>query len=349
MKKKFLLFFTAFIIMAVLPFLSLGTVKDALTPDSGESLTGQISSENKTAQQSDSSSESDKSSKENSFIILDTSTNKKVEIDDKTFCIGAVAYEMPPSFESEALKAQCVACYTHFCRLRQQQRANPDKSLDGADFAADLSKGEYYLSDTILQEKWGGLYDESKEKLTAAVNDVFGEVLTDNDGNYIDAAYHAISNGETENAEDIFGNADSHLVSVASPGDKLAPGYKTEYEISDSEFKEKILSLDKSADFSGSSDQWTGKTERTKAGTVKSIVIGSKTFTGADIRELFSLRSAGFSITHSDNTFTFTVLGYGHGVGLSQYGADYMAQQGSTYRQILTHYYSEIQFTIHNS
>lgn len=337
MKKKILLFVTAFLIMAALPFLSLGTARSALKPNGKEPPT----SPEAPAENTKPSANANRSDKTEIFRILDTSADQIVEVDDRTFCIGAVAYEMPPSFETEALKAQCVACYTHFCRLREQQKTNPDKDLNGADFKADLSKGEYYLSDEMLQEKWGSFYDDSKEKITAVVDEVFGEVLTDSNGSYIDAVYHAISNGETENAKEVFGNDDSHLVSVPSPGDKLAPGYRTEYEISDSEFKEKILSLNKSANLSGSADQWTGETERTKAGTVKSVVIGSKTFSGTDIRELFSLRSAGFSITHSDGVFTFTVLGYGHGVGLSQYGADYMAQQGADYREILFHYYTD--------
>ena len=343
MKKKPILYITAFLIMAALPFLSFGGTKNAALNSRGTSSSQSESVRG--TEKTQTSDDPNKDSYQKVFKILDTSSGSVVEVDDKTFCIGAVAYEMLPSFETEALKAQCVACYTHFCRIRRQQSDNADKELNGADFQADLSKGEYFLSDEQMREKWGNLYEKSKSKITAAVDSVFGEVLTDDGGNYIDAAYHAISSGETENAKDIFGKDDKHLISVASPGDRLAPEYKSVCEFSDEEFKKIILAENKDADLSGKPEKWIGKTERTKAGAVKSITVGGKTFGGADIRGIFSLRSACFSITHGIDGFKFTVLGYGHGVGMSQYGAQYMALQGSDYRQILNMYYSDVKIT----
>ena len=340
MKKKILLIVTAFLLMAVLPMLSLGGVEGILRwihPSSEQSSTKEPSQKDEKKKTAFPSGLS--------FKILDTSSGKVVTVEDRSFCIGAVAYEMPPSFEAEALKAQCVACYTHFCRLRSRQRSNPDKELKGADFKANLSEGEFFLSDEILSEKWGDSYRECLEKVTAAVDDTAGEVMTDSDGSYIDAAYHAISSGETESAEDIFGKKDDHLLSCASPGDRLAPRYQSQCTVSEQEFKEKILSLDQNVQWDAQPEKWIGKIERTKPGTVKTIVIGGKNFDGAAIRTLFSLRSAHFSISHQNGEFCFSVIGYGHGVGMSQYGAEYMAQQGADFRQILSHYYHQPSFS----
>lgn len=341
-KKKILTAVLSFVLMAVLPLLSLRAVNDSIDNAEGKPQMNKVSEPSEKKDVSDISAPKKLSSDENTFIILDTSSGQKITVSDEEFCIGALAYEMPPSFETEALKAQCTACYTRFCRIRTNERQNPDKEMKGADFKADLSKGEYYLSNEILKERWGDLYDECYQKINAAVDDVFRYVMTDSDGNCIDAAYHAISGGQTENAKDIFGNEDEHLISVASPWDKLVENYQSEYEFSDEEFQKTILSKEKDADFSSGPEKVIGKVQRTPAGTVESIVIGGKSISGTDMRSLFSLRSANFSITHQDGKFRIIVLGYGHGVGMSQCGANAMAEQGADYQQILKHYYAEI-------
>ena len=255
------------------------------------------------------------------FRILDTSANKIVNIGDREFCIGAVAYEMPTDFEKEALKAQCIACYTYFSEMRE-------RSNEEYDFSADLSKNEFYIKD---------LPDESRKKISQAVDEVFGKVLTDDKGNIIKVAYHAISSGQTESAKDIFGFESEYLQPVSSAGDVNVSGYLSQKEISVKRFKEIMLS--KNIQLDGEPDTWIGDMERTQSGTVKLIQIGDKTISGADIREMFSLRSANFDVSYSNNKFILLVYGYGHGVGMSQYGAESMAKQGAGCEEILHHYY----------
>lgn len=363
MKKRLLISILCFLLMAGLPLLSAGGHMDgeAFTEMFGaeetESLETSVQSrttkkeeskeksksESKTEKSQNSENDTKQKSAADTFIILDTASGKTVEVGDRDFCMGALAYEMPPSFEKEALKAQTVALYTHFCRIREKQRQEPEKDLKGADFSADLKKGEIYLTDDVLKEKWANLYDESMEKIKAAVDEVFGEVLTSG-GELIDACYHAISSGTTENAEDIFGFKCDYLKAVASPWDTAAPDYMTSADFTTAEFKEKLLSFDIS--FSGKAENYIKNIAATPSGSVKTLKICGKELTGSQVRQTFGLRSAAFTVKYADRKFTFTVKGYGHGVGLSQYGAQGMAQQGSDYKEILQHYYRGVQLGI---
>lgn len=331
MKKRIVVSLICFVVMASLPLIASGG-------ENKENSNYELNSEHSSSEVSRTVSENS-AVKEQYFKILDEDTGDIVTVDDRTFCYGAVAAEMLPGFQSEALKAQCVAAYTHFCRLRNEQRETPDSSLKGADFSADLSDNQYYMSNEAMKEKWGSLYDESYQNIKSAVDDVFGEVLTDDSGELITVAYHAISSGTTETFADVFGEDISYLQAVPSPGDLVAPGYLSEKSISEKDFKNKILSSNNKADVSETADKWLGKAERTNSGMVKSINICNTDFTGTEIREMFELRSADFDIEYKDGEFIFTVRGYGHGVGMSQYGAEYMARQGSTYKEILMHYY----------
>lgn len=353
MRKKIISALLCFFIMAVLPLIS---AKNGIAPSDNEAAAALSvteknekinpnSNNNNEVSEENSADADNNNNEENIFKILDTSSGKIISVRDREFCCGALAYEMPPSFEAEALKAQAVALYTHFSRLRNIQKENPDAKLKGADFSADLSNGQFYLSDEQLRKKWGNLYNDSIEKINSAVNSVFGEVLTDESGELIDACYHAISSGTTENAKDIFGSEDKHLIAVPSPTDINAPDYLTKCSFSDSEFKEKMSSLCKDIKLTGKPENYISEIKRTLSGSVTEITIGGKKFTGSDIRQAFDLRSAVFEIEYSDKKFTFTVRGYGHGVGLSQWGAQGMAEQGSGYKEILKHYYQGIQIT----
>ncbi len=315
--------------MAVIPALSIRQTTALNNSDAGKAPSSGISDK-----------QSDRV--QDSFIILDTSSGKTLEINGREFLYGALSYEMPPSFEPEALKAQAVAVYTYFSRLRKAQRSSPDKNLSGADFSADLSAGQFYLSEDQLRERWGSSFEKSRKKIKDACDSVYGLVLTDNKGELIDAAYHAISNGSTENSEDVFGIRNEHLRSVASPGDAFAPDYITDVVFSCDEFRDNLKATGAGISFSGKPENYIKSIDRTDAGTVRSIEICNYSFTGDQIRKAFSLRSASFEVEYSNKLFTFTVRGYGHGVGLSQYGAQYMAKNGADFKEILTHYYKDI-------
>lgn len=355
MKKLILLILISITAMALLPLIaSLGktpvpennSTREAAAEPSIQSPDKQNSSIEPSQPPSSENTppESSKNNTENTkavFKIFDTSSGEVVTVPDREFCIGALAYELPPSAEPEALKAQCVACYTHFCRLREQQKANPDEELHGADWAADLSADEFYLSDDAMKKKWGDLYKTSRQQLEQAADDCTGLVLTDSNGVLIDAAYHAMSGGVTESAADIFGKEDPHLQPVASPWDKAAEDYCTTKKISEKDFVRLLTAENKSLSEKDILAETKFNAVSTDSGAVKTITIAKQSFSGASVRSIFSLRSAHFTLRHVKKQFVFTVYGYGHGVGMSQVGAEGMAAQGATFREILLHYYTD--------
>ena len=269
-----------------------------------------------------------------SFRIRDESTNQILTVGDRDFLYGAIVTEMSPNAEPEALKAQAVAAYTYYSRQRAQAHA---KGAD-SDFSADPQNWKVYVSKEQMQERWGDSYQAYYEKLTEVINSIAGQTLQSN-GELIDATYFAISSGKTESSEDVWGGKLDYLVPVASPGDLFASGYQTTASFSAEEFQNAVREKAPNADFSSDPSSWVGTYDRTNSGTVKYVTIGGQEVDGDDIRSAFGLRSSDFTIAYADGIFTFTVLGYGHGVGMSQTGAQFMAQQGSDYQEILAWYY----------
>ena len=281
-------------------------------------------------------------SKTNScFCVLDESKNEILNIPDEEFLCGAVSAEMPAAFEKEAIKAQAVASYTYFCRARNNH-INSTKDEKNYEFTIDMQNGKNYISEAHRKDKWGENFEKYNNKIKNAVEEVFGEVI-EKKGDLILAAYHAISSGVTEKSEDVFGGHLDYLKNVESPGDKLASGYESEVKISCEDFKSKIKSYRSESALDSEPCTWIGESEKTDGGMVKKIIIGTLEFTGPEIRKIFGLRSSDFRVTYDseDKTFIFKVYGYGHGVGMSQCGAQYMAKQGSDYRQILSWYYPD--------
>lgn len=270
------------------------------------------------------------------FCVFDEALGKTFNIEDREFIYGTVATEMPASFESEALKAQAVASYTYFSRAREEFRKT--NSQGHAEITVNTDKWNYYVTQDKMRMRWGDKFDERYAKIKNAVDSVFGEVLED-DGNLILAMYHAMSSGVTEKSKDVFGGELSYLTSVPSPGDKQARDYETSSEFSVEEFKNVIKDNWTDCCLDSDPSSWIGNIERTDSGMVKSIFVCGHRTTGREIRSIFSLRSADFDIIYNDDRFIFKVRGHGHGVGMSQYGAQFMAKQGSDYRKILQWYY----------
>lgn len=272
------------------------------------------------------------------FVLLDESNGKIITVSDREFTYGAVITEMPPTFSKEALKAQAVACYTFFNRKRNEARRDRPKNLKGADFVVNTDKWQYYVSKEQMRSRWGNHFDEYYNKLTSSVDEVFGKMLVD-EGEPILAVYHAISAGNTEKSCDVFGGDVKYLTAVPSPGDQFAPNYKTTAEFDKDRFKLVLSSNYPNIKLEQACEGWIGHIEKTPSGMVKSITIGSVSLSGLQVRKIFGLRSASFDLSYQNDKFIFNVLGYGHGVGMSQYGAEYMAKQGSDYKQILAWYY----------
>lgn len=262
------------------------------------------------------------------FKILRTATNKVEEITYEDYIFGVVAAEMPALYEIEALKAQAVAAHTF---TLHRKNTNKDKGYDITD---NFKVDQAFITIESAREKWGDNADEYVKKIKSAVSDTQNLALTYN-GEIILSAYHAISSGKTEDCQNVWGGSRPYLTSVLSIGDKLSPNYISTKEITLQEVKALFPDL-KLTD--NTSDYFKGIT-KTDAGTVKTLTICGNEISGSTLREKLDLHSSCFDVSCKNGVFTFTVYGYGHGVGMSQNGANYMAQQGADFKEILCHYY----------
>lgn len=259
----------------------------------------------------------------------------------KEFLVWTVLGEMPAAFEPEALKAQAVASYTYFCYERAAERAAPSETLCGADLAdTPVPYPEGYTA-AYWQQRLGDSYETSVQKVADAVNAVAGKRILYDDAP-IFAAYHAISGGTTEVPEVVWSAAFPYLQSVASPLDENAPDFASEVTLTAPQLAEAMADVE-GIDLSGEASAWIADdAELSAAGTVVSQTVGGVALSGREWRERCGLRSACFTVAYSDGEFRFTVKGYGHGVGMSQYGAQFLAQSGYTWEEILHHYYTDV-------
>jgi stage II sporulation protein D len=290
------------------------------------------------------SKSSDATTNDDSITVFLSNQNKNITMSEFEYVCGSVAAEMPLAYHEEALKAQAVACYTNCLRLKN---SNNKEESNGADISDDISVHQGYITEDERKEKWGDDFNKYESKLRSIVTDVLGEYIT-YDEKICVAAFSAICTGTTETAENVWGSKTPYLVSVKSEGDKLSPTYSSTVTFSKSQFISIMKDLGVSIDSKADLTEIIGKQKATKAGTVLTIKINSKEITGSNMRQAFSLRSPAFKITATENEVTFNVSGYGHGVGMSQYGADYMARQGSTYDEILKHYYKGVEIKNHS-
>ena len=263
-----------------------------------------------------------------------------VTLSDREFLFRTLAMEMPAAYHEEALKAQAVAAFTYSHRRRLAQADNPDPALNGADFITPNENFPQNYTEEKLRERWGDHYDEYTAKLTDVVTAVWGQTII-YEGKLIDACFHAVSNGQTETAEAVWGAEVPYLQAVASPGDADAPGYRSTAAFTPDQVRE-LLKEEEGIHLSDDPADWFGEPTLSAAGTVATQSVGGKQLAGTRIRTLFGLRSASFGVTYDEGVFTFAVRGYGHGVGMSQHGANVLAKQGYTYKEILQHYYTGV-------
>lgn len=266
--------------------------------------------------------------------VFRSNAQETVEINFFEYVCGSVAAEMPLSYHEEALKAQAVACYTNALRLKKE-------SEESYHISDDSSVHQGYLTQEQRQEKWGDDYEKYEAKLESIVKSVENQAIYYDDALCV-AAFHAICSGKTESAENIWGQKVPYLISVKSNGDNLSPQYSTELVFD----KEDFLKYSEKIGITENIESLKNIikiTKTSKAGTVLRATIKSKEFTGEEIRKAFGLRSSAFTVKTTKTAITFNVTGYGHGVGMSQYGADFMARQGSSYEEILKHYYKGVE------
>lgn len=275
--------------------------------------------------------------------VFITNQNKIQKIDLEEYVKGVVAAEMPAEFEIEALKAQAVTARTYVLSKEIVLGGKGCQLHPGADVCTDSEHCQAWRSEEELRQKWGENFDKYYVKISQAVADTEELVLVYNDA-LIVPAYHAISGGKTENSEDVWQSKIPYLRSVVSPGEEVASKYKTTVVMSKEEFINKLkqkkpsLKLDNSDILNQIKD-----VERTQAGHIKTLKIGNMTFGGEEIREIFDLNSTNFNFEAQGNNIVITVIGYGHGVGMSQYGANALAKQGKKFDEILKYYYTGVE------
>lgn len=272
---------------------------------------------------------------ENTISVFMTESSETLKMDMRDYIIGVVAAEVPASYETEAIKAQAIVAMTY----AKYRKEHPDKSIS-ADISDDSSKHQGYMTEEDMKEKWGDAYESYRTKIEDAVDSVAETVIL-YDGEPIMAAYHAISGGNTESAESIWGEDIPYLQSVDSEWDIYSSRYTSEVRLTSEELR-KIMKTFEKADFDSPEEEWIEIKKRTDNGTVLETIICGIDLTGIETRELFALRSPVFDVTYEDGEFIFTVSGYGHGVGMSQNGANCMAKEGKTAEEIIKHYYKGV-------
>lgn len=270
---------------------------------------------------------------EDSFTLYDTATGETFTVTAEEFLPAALACEMDLSAPEEALKAQAVALYTFYSYQRTQHQG------EAAHFACDTANWLVYVPQSALEERWGEDFPAYYETLRQAVAAVKGQRLTW-EGEPICAAFFAISGGATASSANVWGQEFPYLQSVASPGDCFASGYLSTVTLTAQELQAAgEAAWGDGVDFSLPREQWFTDIAATPAGYVTSATVGGRLCTGEELREAFGLRSACFTLDTSGGEFQFTVKGWGHGVGMSQAGAAFLANQGASYQEILAHYY----------
>jgi len=260
------------------------------------------------------------------------------EINLTSYLTGVLRAEMPASFEPEALKAQAVAART-YTLYKLNGGGNHGAT---ADICTDPGCCQAWLGETQARENWGEQADTYEAKISEAVAATDGQAVLYG-GAPILAVFHSSSAGLTRPAASVWQNALPYLQSVVSPEEGSAiPNYYSRAEFPAEELRERILAACPEAELEDNCEHWLQNAVRDTAGTIETLDVGGISMKGSTLRGLLGLRSACFEWDIQNNQFTFYVTGYGHGVGLSQYGANQMALDGADYREILMHYYTDV-------
>lgn len=255
------------------------------------------------------------------YTVTVKTKDKTLKVPLEEYVVGVVAGEMPVSFEIEALKAQVVAARTFVL----SRKLNVDNTTNS----------QVYLTDEQMKKNWGSAYDKNKAKIEKAVKETSYEVMT-YQGEYISAMFFSSSNGKTVNCEDYFTGQVAYLKSVDSHWD---------LNIDPTNTRKKTFTKKELANIFDVTSPQIEITSYTSSGYVKNVIINGKKYTGREVREKLALASSCFQIEMTTKGYTFTTKGSGHGVGMSQYGAQAMAKEKKTYQDILHHYYQNIEIT----
>ena len=272
--------------------------------------------------------------------LLHTENEEIEEINLDEYLYGVVSAEMPASFEEEALKAQAVVARTYTI----YKIVNNDGKHGEADICDDSTCCQAWISKEDRFARWE---EEEREqnwnKIVNAVNSTQGKIIT-YEGKPINAFFHSNSGGETEAPIDVWGGSGyPYLQSVSTAGEDAYSQYSSEASFTREEFEEKIKEVHSNFEIDFEEEDCIKVEEYTDGNRVKTIKIGNLKLSGVEVRTIFGLRSANFEISLKENEIIFQVIGYGHGVGMSQTGADSLAKEGSNYEEIIHHFYTDVE------
>ena len=249
-----------------------------------------------------------------------------------------VAAEMPAAFEPEALKAQAVAARTYTCaKMERTTPAHPE-----ADVCTDVACCQACRTPEEAAASWGSNARMYTDKIAAAVADTDGLAVLYG-GKPIQAVFFSSADGRTVDAVEVWGNAVPYLTGVDSPEGEEVPNYHSTVTLTAEACKARLLAKYPGADLSGDSSGWFSNTVSNSAAGVESMKVGGVTVSGQALRTLFALRSTSFTVSAGAEGVTFAVTGYGHGVGMSQYGANALAREGKRCEEILKWYYTGVE------
>ncbi len=271
----------------------------------------------------------------NTAVLLQRSDGSVETLTMEDYLFGVVAAEMPASFQLEALKAQTVAARTYTISRQASGTVHENGAL-----CDDSTCCQAYVDSSDLEVQWGESYDFYTDKIQTAVAET-DSLLVLYEGAPIQALFFAAAAGRTVDAVDVWGNEVAYLVGVNSPeSSDEVPDYYSQVTLSKSEVEATIFAAYPGANLSGDYTSWLSSPTYTASGSVSTLQVGGLTLSGSQVRTLFSLRSATFSYHWEGSDLVFSVTGYGHGVGMSQYGANALASDGWDFREILEWYYT---------
>lgn len=268
--------------------------------------------------------------------ILDEASGEILTVSARDYRIGAAAAELPADWPDEAIKAQMVAAWSY--ALFQQQAARA--AGQAHDLSADPARRQGFMTREVLQSYWGVDFEANYARLAALADQVDGWVVQW-EGAPAACCYHASSCGHTEASQNVWDEALPYLQGVDSPWDTAADGWEVTvtYTVQQMTDALQLNFSDRGLDLSGDAADWFGAPTLTAAGCVASQPVAGAELTGTELRGALGLRSAAFTVQYADRTFSVTTHGYGHGVGLSQWGARGMALEGKSCAEILAWYY----------
>lgn len=348
--KKILIYFLGFaIIFFIAPAICTVTptkaqeVKNMLNEKSENNI---VKENNKQDQEKNENTSKTNDNKTRIIKLLHSNSGEIEEIDLEEYLYGVVSSEMPASFEMEALKAQAVVARTYTI----YQITNNAGKHENADICDNYACCQAWLSKEDRYARWNESEAENNwNKIVESVKSTSGKIIT-YEGNPINAFFHSNSGGVTESSVNIWGGIDyPYLKSVETVGEDGYTQYSSQIQISKSDLLNKIKEKYSDCDIDFSQSNCIEILEYTTSGRVKTIKFGNKEIAGTEARTILGLKSTNFTFSINEDIITFSVTGYGHGVGMSQTGADSLAKTGSNYEEIIKHFYTNVEIVELNS